>query len=75
MDVMVIILGVLGILAVVASIFGMWWLLIRTLNGDQTPEAGGSFGDQSLGERNTRQKRKSRKGETPDLVRPKARLR
>ena len=61
MDVVIIILGVLGILSVVGSIFGMWWLLVRTLN-NETPEAGGSFGDQLLGERNTRKNRKKRKG-------------
>jgi len=53
-----VLLGVLAILLVVGSIAGPWWLLMRVLNGDNTPEAGGSFGDQLLGERNTRKERK-----------------
>jgi len=53
-----VLLGVLAILLVVGSIAGPWWLLMRVLNGDNTLETGGSFGDQLLGERNTRKERK-----------------
>jgi len=55
----------LAVVLVVISIVGGWWMLSRVLNGDQTPEAGGSFGDQVLGEKNRRKRRKARKRQKP----------
>ncbi len=54
--------GVFMVVFVVVLIVGAWWLLRRALNGDETPEPGGSFGDLALGEKNTRKKRKARNG-------------
>ena len=42
--------GVFMVVFVVVLIVGAWWLLRRALNGDEKPEAGGSFGDLALGE-------------------------
>ncbi len=54
--------GVLVLLLAVGFIAGLWWLLNRALNGDHPPETGGSYGDQLLGEWNTRKKRARRRG-------------
>jgi hypothetical protein len=58
--------GVFVVAFVVVILVGAWWLLHRALNGDQEPTAGGSFGDLTLGDRNTRKKRKGRKAGRPE---------
>ncbi len=54
-------LGILEVASFVVVLGGAWWLLRRALNGDQEPTAGGSFGDQLFGDKNTREPRKRRR--------------
>lgn len=58
--------GVLMVIFVVVLIAGSWWLLRRALNGDETPEAGGSFGDLLLGDKNTRKTRRKKRDKSVD---------